>query len=154
MTDQPGRVLTELACPLHGPDHLAQIPNGPARKCMAMVHDARGDYRCNVIPCGRCGNDKGSWMSNRCDVCYRLDAQEQRDREAQARWDEREEARQIRAERDTLAAQVKAVLGWVAEMGCTCPGDFVYGSLADHENECPAQVEHLLTLIAPARGTS
>lgn len=49
-----------------------------------------------------------------------------------------------------LRQRIDAVLAWVAETGCTCPGDYHYGSLPDHELDCPAQVEHLLTVAASA----
>lgn len=46
--------------------------------------------------------------------------------------------------------QVSAVLQWVADTGCTCPGDVHYASLPDHELDCPAQVEHLLLALSLA----
>jgi hypothetical protein len=44
-----------------------------------------------------------------------------------------------------LAERVRAVVQWIEDTECTCPGDVYYGSLPDHECGCPAQVEHLLT---------
>lgn len=53
-----------------------------------------------------------------------------------------------------LQAQVAVVLDWIANTGCTCPVDYQYASLPDHENECPAQVEHLLTTTSKDEGPS
>jgi len=54
-----------------------------------------------------------------------------------------------------LAMRVKAVLDHIGDTGCTCPGDYVYASLPDHELDCLAQIEHLLTTDAkPDSGAS
>lgn len=48
-----------------------------------------------------------------------------------------------------LRDRIDAVLQHISDTGCTCPGDFYYASLPDHENACLAQVEHLLTKEQP-----
>lgn len=51
----------------------------------------------------------------------------------------------------TLAQRVEAVMQYIADTGCTCPGDFHYASLPDHETGCLAQIEHLLTTFEKGR---
>lgn len=43
-----------------------------------------------------------------------------------------------------LAERVRAILAWVADVGCCCDGDYEYASLADHDRDCPGQAERLL----------
>lgn len=142
--------LVALACPVHGPDHLEQIPGCPGRHCVAIeVMESGVKAPCGIRPCGRCGKAGGSWMSNRCDVCYRLDQRDRREREAQAERERWDEERRVRAERDELRDRVRRVLDWIGDCGCTCDAD-PDTPLSDHDSLCPGYVEHMLTSQATA----
>lgn len=49
------------------------------------------------------------------------------------------------AEVNRLSGRVRAVLEHIGDTGCSCPGDVFHASLPDHELDCFAQIEHLLT---------